>query len=270
LSLLFCAEWPSSIGASAVLLLHSSLLLTWAGRLGSFLFARIQHNGGIDSRFDRVRTKPLPFLIYWSIQGVWVGIVALPVLLVHRHADFSRAASLPFAAGVALWLMGISVEAIADAQKIAFRNDARNKNSFIQVTAQSECTACRLRSSFDCSTPSSLHVLCDWRQTGLWRYSRHPNYAGEIVLWSGVALSACALLPTLRLQALSALSPLFIALLLVHVSGIPILEKQAYKRWGDTPEYKAYVARTSVLFPGLPSVGAVGALKAAPRLRTEK
>ena len=115
--------------------------------------------------------------------------------------------------GLAVWLFGFGVEVIADRQKDAFRRDQANKGGFIQ--------------------------------SGLWSWSRHPNYFGEIVLWIGVAIIA---LPTLAGWSwLTLVSPIFITLLITRVSGIPMLEKRADEKWSGQPDYKAYKARTSVL-----------------------
>jgi steroid 5-alpha reductase family enzyme len=85
---------------------------------------------------------------------------------------------------------------------------------------------------------------------GLWRYTRHPNYFGEITLWAGILVIA---IPQLAgWNWLVVLSPLFVALLLTRVSGINLLDAIAKKRWGDDPAWQAYVARTSVLFPRPP------------------
>ncbi len=112
-----------------------------------------------------------------------------------------------------VWLVGFGIEVAADDQKRAFRADPANRGRFIT--------------------------------TGLWAWSRHPNYFGEITLWVGVALVA---LPALSgWQHLTLVSPLFVGLLLTRVSGVPLLEARGQATWGDDPEYRDYVARTPVL-----------------------
>ncbi len=83
---------------------------------------------------------------------------------------------------------------------------------------------------------------------GLWSLSRHPNYLGEIVVWLGLYVSASTVFNTPP-ETLSALSPLFVYCLIVHVSGVPILEKAARDKWGDSDEYNDYVNNTPLLMP---------------------
>ena len=84
-------------------------------------------------------------------------------------------------------------------------------------------------------------------KTGLWKYSRHPNYFGEIVLWLGIAVIAYPTLVGWQYAALA--SPIFVTFLLVKVSGVKLLEESGLKRWGSDPAYQEYLANTSVLFP---------------------
>lgn len=135
--------------------------------------------------------------------------------------DSSRAAdrivsSLAIAGTV--WAVGFAIEAVADAQKEAFRKNPANHERFIR--------------------------------SGLWAWSRHPNYFEEIVIWSGIAVIAA---PTLSgWQWVTMVSPVFVVVLLTRISGIPMLERRADKRWGDDAEYRAYRAKTSVLVPRPP------------------
>jgi steroid 5-alpha reductase family enzyme len=191
----------------------------WAVRLGSYLYRRIQ-KAGADTRFDDIKPSFTRFLMAWTLQGLWVFLTLAAAL-----AAMTAASAPPFGLmgwlGAAVWAAGFAIEAIADAQKQAFRADAANQGRFIQ--------------------------------SGLWAWSRHPNYFGEIVLWTGIALIA---LPALSgWQYVALISPLFVYLLLTRVSGIPMLESRADERWGDEPEYQAYKARTPVLFPRPPAGG---------------
>ena len=83
--------------------------------------------------------------------------------------------------------------------------------------------------------------------TGLWAYSRHPNYFGEILLWLGIAIIAFPTLVGWQYAAL--ISPIFVTFLLVKVSGVKLLEESGQKRWGADPAYQKYIATTSVLLP---------------------
>jgi steroid 5-alpha reductase family enzyme len=156
----------------------------------------------------------------WTLQGLWVFLTLSAALAAITATEVAPMDTLGWL-GAAVWALGFGIEAIADAQKRAFRKDTANKGAFIQ--------------------------------SGLWAWSRHPNYFGEILLWIGIALIA---LPTLSgWQHATLISPIFVYLLLTRVSGIPILEERAEKRWGDTPEYREYKARTPVLWPWLPGSG---------------
>ena len=120
-----------------------------------------------------------------------------------------------FYAGIALWVLGFGIEIAADRQKANFRRNAQNKEKFITV--------------------------------GLWSLSRHPNYFGEIVLWLGIAVVA---LPALvGWQYVTLISPIFVAFLLIKVSGVKLLEKSGMERWGEDPAYRNYVASTPSLVP---------------------
>jgi steroid 5-alpha reductase family enzyme len=201
---------------SAVLVVLVSI---WALRLGTYLYGRI-HKSGSDSRFDDIKPSFTRFLMAWTLQGLWVFLTLAAAL-----AALTAQSAPPLGAvgwvGIAIWAAGFAIEVIADAQKRAFREDPANKGRFIR--------------------------------SGLWAWSRHPNYFGEIVLWTGIALIA---LPALSgWQYVTLISPLFVYLLLTRVSGIPILESRADARWGDAPDYQAYKARTPVLFPRPPGSG---------------
>lgn len=90
-------------------------------------------------------------------------------------------------------------------------------------------------------------VLMTWTLQGLWSWSRHPNCFGEIVLWYGIALIA---LPALSgWQYVTIVSPVFVSILLTRISGVPLLEARAKKRWESDDAYRAFENRTSTLFP---------------------
>ncbi|ETW01474.1 hypothetical protein H310_06985 [Aphanomyces invadans] len=201
-------------------LVASAMVAVWALRLGTFLFSRITSDRGIDSRFAHIRSDPVRFLSVWSVQSLWVLLTTLPILLLHGAAPSVPWTTLDVV-GIALWALGFACEVVADVQKTTFRRDKANHDKFIA--------------------------------SGLWRYSRHPNYFGEITLWVGVALVCVPHLPTLSQQLLGLLSPLFVAFLLNFVSGIPLLEKKADDKWGTVPAYQQYKASTNVLVPWFPA-----------------
>jgi len=197
-------------------LLLALLVSIWALRLGSYLYRRIQ-KAGADTRFDDIKPSFVRFLMAWTLQGLWVFLTLAAALAAMTAASAPPLGLLGWL-GAAVWAGGFAIEAVADAQKQAFRADPTNKGRFIQ--------------------------------SGLWAWSRHPNYFGEILLWTGVALIA---LPALSgFQYVTLISPLFVYLLLTRVSGVPMLESRADERWGDEPAYQAYKARTPVLFPRPP------------------
>jgi steroid 5-alpha reductase family enzyme len=195
----------------------AAMVILWAARLGSFLAMRV-HKAGSDGRFDEIKGSPVRFLQVWVIQGAWVSITAAAAWIAISTDAASRA---PIGwltiVGIIVWVLGMTIEIVADAQKSAFRANPANKDEFIR--------------------------------TGLWSRSRHPNYFGEIVIWVGVFLTAAPVLVGWQWVAL--LSPLFVILLLTRVSGIPLLEARAEKKWGDRADYIAYRESTPSLIPRL-------------------
>ena len=86
-----------------------------------------------------------------------------------------------------------------------------------------------------------------WIDEGLWSLSQHPNYFGEILLWAGLFVSGLHLYS--GAAWLGILSPIFVYILLTRMSGIPMLRQRAEQRWGDDPDYRAYLKRTRLLLP---------------------
>lgn len=194
----------------------AALVAIWALRLGTFLFLRIR-SAGRDTRFDAIKQSFSRFLMAWTLQGLWV-FLTLSAALAAMTGTHREPLGLLAWMGIWTWLAGFVIEAVADAQKRRFRQDPANEGRFIT--------------------------------SGLWAWSRHPNYFGEIVLWIGIALIAAEVL--VGWQWVTMVSPLFVILLLTRISGVPLLEAQAQRRWGEDPEYRAWRARTATLVPRPP------------------
>lgn len=197
-------------------LLLAGMIALWALRLGTFLFTRVRA-AGEDRRFREIKPNFARFMLTWTLQGLWVSF-SMATALVVMTSTTPVGMDIFMVVGFVVWLFGFVLEVIADQQKRAFNANPANKGKFIR--------------------------------SGLWAWSRHPNYFGEIVLWIGVTIIA---LPVLRgWQWVTLISPLFITLLLTRLSGVPLLEKRADDEWGGQAEYEAYKAKTPVLIPRAP------------------
>ena len=204
---------PFSGAGEPAQLVASVLVLLWAARLGVYLFRRILRIK-VDHRFDEMRDKPLRFARFWLLQAITVAVVMLPVSYLLGRGDAPGFGPWLIAGG-SIWLVGLTIEAVADAQKSAFKAKQPEGEGFIT--------------------------------TGLWRYSRHPNYFGEMLVWWGLFVFS---VPFLQGAAFAVvLGPVFITLLLLFVSGIPLLERSADAKYGEDPAYREYKRRTSVLVP---------------------
>ena len=207
----FALQQAAEIGLRQQII--AGVVIVWAARLGPFLFRRIQ-KAGEDRRFRKIKLSTPRFLFTWTLQGTWVFLTAGAALAAIMTSNTAPLGTV-FYVGAAMWVVGFAVEVIADSQKSAFKADPANENKFIT--------------------------------TGIWARAQHPNYFGEILLWAGVAVMA---LPSLSGSAMIFLiSPVFVAVLLTRISGVPLLRKTAGARWGDDPEYQAYLKNTPLLIP---------------------
>ena len=188
----------------------SSLIIIWTLRLGTFLFIRIK-KAGEDKRFREIKKSFSWFLMAFTVSGMWVSILTICALT--RISNGIELTMVTYI-GIIIFIVGFAVEIISDNQKTNFRKIEGNKDKFIT--------------------------------TGLWKYSRHPNYLGEIILWTGVTIISYSSLEVNQLFTL--ISPIFTYLLLVHVSGINFLEKSGEKKWGHLNDYREYQEKTPRLF----------------------
>ncbi len=195
-------------------LLATCLVTLWAVRLGGFLLFRVWKNKR-DKRFDGVREHFWKFGRFWLAQGLSVWVILLPVLL-YMHSSHEVKITPAYICGAIIWLGGLLLETVADAQKYRFSRNPANKGT--------------------------------WIDQGVWHWSRHPNYFGEMLVWTGLWIMTAGSL-SWQQKAVSVAGPLFIILLLRFVSGVPPLEASADKRWGSDPHYVRYKQRTSLIVP---------------------
>lgn len=189
------------------------MILLWATRLGGYLFIRI-NKVKKDSRFDEMRNKFWSFIRFWVLQGftVWVVLIPSNLFFLNRVESTNNLGII----GILFWLTGLLIETFSDLQKYRFINKSKNKGK--------------------------------WINSGLWKYSRHPNYFGEITLWFGVYIYTLFGLDSGQ-ALLGLVSPIYISVLIIFVSGVPLLEKAADKKWGKDEDYQEYKKNTNVLVP---------------------
>ncbi|KAI9659735.1 MAG: hypothetical protein M1831_003633 [Alyxoria varia] len=225
----------------------SAAVTLWTVRLGSFLLSRITAENGRDSRFDNIRTSPPKFFGAFMAQATWVSLCALPILAVNSipPSAFASLASVAGTAvtvtdilGLATFAGGFAFEALADSQKSQWMKEKREKRHSEEFLTH-----------------------------GLWSKSRHPNYFGEVMLWTGIATTSAGVLASntgLAAMGLSAtlpariaavgmagVSPAFVAFLLFKVSGIPMSEKKYDQRYANNPDYQKWKRETPMFFPKL-------------------
>ena len=215
--------------------------MLWGARLSGFLLFRIIKTGK-DDRFDDKRDKFFPFLGFWVFQMIWVWAVSLPVTILnspnitkYTQPAFGTGCDI---AGVILWSTGFVMESLSDVQKYRFRSNSANKGK-----------------------------VCD---VGLFSWTRHPNYFGEIIMQFSIFMialspSAYGYIPSgsgsYAAQYSAIIGPIFLTLLLMFVSGLTLQErpgaKKRYESGQGWDQYKRWTERTSILVPFPPQLYAL-------------
>ncbi len=207
------AAWWSQLDSRSLLLV--GLTTVWGLRLSIYLLWR-NWNHGEDARYRAMRDKHgarfrwVSLFTVFSLQGLILWFVSWPVQF--GQAASGGALGWLDGLGVAVWTVGFAFETIGDYQLARFKSDPANRGQVMD--------------------------------RGLWRYTRHPNYFGDFCVWWGIYLIAAAGGAWWTLPA-----PLLMSLLLMKVSGVPLLEKSMAER---RPGYENYARRTNAFFPGPP------------------
>lgn len=207
--------WIADDSRSSLDTLLWMMTLIWGLRLCLYL-ARRNLGHGEDYRYVAMRKRWGPafpvisFLTVYTLQGTLMWIVSLPVQLSHRQEGSIGALAI---IGVVLWLVGFYFESVGDLQLRRFKADPSNGGKVLD--------------------------------TGLWRYTRHPNYFGDACVWWGIALVACSV----SVGRWGLIGAAVMNLLLLKVSGVALLERSLKRR---KPDYQAYVERTSAFIPRPP------------------
>ena len=189
-------------------IIGSLMVALWSIRLGFYLSYRIIV-WGEDHRFDEIRAKFWSFFGFWVLQILWVFLTSLPIIYfnsLNGDINFNSVAYL----GIGIFAVGFMIESWADYNK--FNHKLNGKK---------------------------------WCNVGLWKYSRHPNYFGNIMLWFGIFIFCF----NYGAPLWTIIGPLWTAFLLIFVSGLPFLETSADKKYGNDPEYIKYKNETSILIP---------------------
>jgi steroid 5-alpha reductase family enzyme len=189
----------------------AAIVSIWGIRLSGYLFYRVSVIKR-DKRFDGIRENPVKFGLFWLLQTVSIWLILSPTIIVLSQQVAFNFNLLTIIGGFVA-ISGIIVESIADMQKFNFKLKQPEK----------------------------------WADTGLWRYSRHPNYFGEILMWLGVFIYCVPYLA--GVSYFSIISPLFITVLLLFVSGVPTIERKYDQKFAGNTDYQRYKQSTSLIIP---------------------
>lgn len=190
-----------------------AMVTIWGLRLAGHLFLR-NHGEHEDYRYRAMRKRygdrfPIISLAtVFLLQGVLMWVVSLPVQL--GQVPDSPDVGVIGVIGVVVWMVGFAFEAVGDLQLARFKRDSSNEGKVLD--------------------------------TGLWRYTRHPNYFGDCCAWWGIAIVAAES----GTGAWGVIGAIVMTVLLLRVSGVALLERSLSKR---KPDYQAYVDRTSAFVP---------------------
>jgi len=192
----------------------ASLVCIWGLRLSIFLLYRTFHTK--DFRLAPIHRNLVTATSFWFYQTLEIWLNSLPVVLVNSFGH-NPSIGIVDMVGYLLWIIGFGIETVADYQKFQYKQEHKTH----------------------------------WCNVGLFKYSRHPNYFGEILLWFGIFFMV---VPTLRGWTwIALLAPVFHAFVIMFVSGIPPLERKYNEQWGNNPEYQRYKEHVPILIPAMPS-----------------
>lgn len=214
--------WTSSksrqvVGGGSRVLLLGALSSLWTVRLGAYLFERVSRTGG-DSRFDDLKRNPATWVIPWTMQAFWCTAMQAPLVIAASARKLPTRLTPIDAIGAAVFLGGFILEAVADFQKDA----AKKAAPLAPVT-------------------SGVFSLCVY-----------PHYFGEITLWCGAAALALPAVSRPWHVAATLLAPALSAALLLGVSGVPLAEASAWRKYGSNEAWVRYRAETNMLIPWWP------------------
>lgn len=195
----------------------TALVTIWGFRLFFYIGLR-NWNKDEDYRYVNMRKKWGSYVIIkaffyvFMLQMIFLYIISAPIQFTHFvNIEVSGLGFIPYAIGLTIWIIGFIFEAVGDAQLKRFIKKPENKGKLMT--------------------------------SGLWKYTRHPNYFGESAMWFGIWIISLATMDLFNLVGI--IGPLFITYLLLYVSGVPLLEK----KYQDRKDFQAYAKKTSKFFP---------------------